>query len=179
MVETIRDLKDSLLRHIEQETSDRGIQHMDSAMIDMVKDLAMAEKECWEAQYYRDVVEGMEGRSGMGYFEGEMGYSGGQGYGYGGGGGQGYGYGGGNQGYSGGSQGYGYGGGQGYGYGGGQGNSRSGWANQYGSGRMSARRGYGSMGHQNAEEGIRAIMNTSTPEEKERIKQMLKREMGM
>ena len=33
-------------------------------MIDMVKDLAEAEKSCWEAQYYRSISEAMYGKQG-------------------------------------------------------------------------------------------------------------------
>ena len=102
MVEIIKDLKDQLLEQMDNEVSERGAERLDPDMVDMVKDLAEAEKACWEAEYYRAVTEAMEGGSGY------SGYSGG-----GSGGSSGYGY---RRGYEGGSQGYG---------------SRSGWANQY------------------------------------------------
>ena len=155
MVETIKSLKDSLLRHMETVVAERGAEHLDMNMVDMVKDLAEAEKECWEAEYYRNAAESMESR--MGY--GDMRYIPEDTiYGYNTMGGRGN--------------------SSGYSQGGNQGNSRSNWGNQYGSG-MSARRGYGSMGHQDAEEGVRSILETAKPDEKERIKQMLKRELGM
>ena len=150
MVETIKSLKDSLLRHMEKDVSERGAEYLDPKMVDMVKDFAEAEKECWEAEYYRNAAEGMESR--MGYDSMPYSYTYPVSYGY-------------NSGNQNNAQGY-------------SRNSSSGWANQYGSG-MSARRGYGSMGHQDAEEGIRSILETAKPDEKERIKQMLRREMGM
>lgn len=105
MVEVIRDLKDQLLEQMDKDVSERGAERLDPDMVDMVKDLAEAEKACWESEYYRAVTEAMDGGSGYGY-----------GYG------SGYGSQGGNQ------------GGSGYrrGYDGSRG--RSGWANQYGRG---------------------------------------------
>lgn len=89
MVESIRNLKDELLMQAEQDIHDNGgIDHM---MIDDIKDLAEAEKACWEASYYRAVTEAMEdgqmgydggmGRQGRGYRRGQDG-QGGQGRGY-------------------------------------------------------------------------------------------------
>lgn len=66
MVENIYELKNKLLKHVENETID--MQRMDvkevGELIDMVKDLAEAEKCCWEASYYRKVTEAMEESSG-------------------------------------------------------------------------------------------------------------------
>ena len=138
MVEAIKDLKDQLLEQMDKEVSERGAERLDPDMVDMVKDLAEAEKSCWEAEYYRAVTEAMEG--GSGYSSGYPGGSGGS---------SGYGY---RRGYEGGSQGS-----QGYG-------NRSGWANQYGRGY--SRRGYGSMGYADSVEGIRNIMMNASPEEK-------------
>ena len=42
----------------------------------MVKDLAEAEKSCWEAEYYRSVAEAMEGGSGYGMNGNQTGYNG-------------------------------------------------------------------------------------------------------
>lgn len=147
MVEVIRDLKDQLLEQMDKEVSERGAERLDPDMVDMVKDLAEAEKACWESEYYRAVTEAMEDGSGYGYGYGS------QGSGYG------------SQGGSQGGSGYGSQGGSGYrrGYGS---RGRSGWANQYGRGR----RGYESMGHGEQIEGLRNIMMTANPEEKERVK---------
>jgi hypothetical protein len=69
LVESIRSLKDELLMQAEQDIHDNGgVDHM---MIDDIKDLAEAEKACWEASYYRAVTEAME--------DGQMGYDGGMG----------------------------------------------------------------------------------------------------
>ena len=158
MVEVIKDLKDQLLEQMDKEVSERGAERLDPDMVDMVKDLAEAEKSCWEAEYYRAVTEAMEGGSGY-----SSGYSGGSG------GSSGYGY---RRGYEGGSQGSQ--GSQGYGYGYG---NRSGWANQYGRGY--SRRGYDSMGHTDSIEGIRNIMMTANQEEKERMKAELRSMLDM
>lgn len=63
MVEDIYKLKNKILLHVERET-----QNMDridvkevGELVDMVKDLAEAEKSCWEASYYKAVTQAMEG----------------------------------------------------------------------------------------------------------------------
>lgn len=113
MVETIYELKNMLLEEMQKDAQERGIERLDKERVDMVKDLAAAEKDCWEAEYHRGVAEAMEG---SGYNGDMMGYNG-------------------SSGAQSGSRGSG-------GRGGSQGGSgRSGWANQYGSGR--SRRGYG------------------------------------
>lgn len=96
MVEKIKSIKDKVLQRIEQEIGERGVERVDvcdlGKMADIVKDLADAEKSCWEAEYYRDVSEAMGSgytpdmmRGGMGYRDSRgryarRGYSGGMGY---------------------------------------------------------------------------------------------------
>lgn len=84
MVEKIKMIKDQFLGRMEQELNQRGIQRVDvesmGKMADIVKDLAEAEKSCWEAEYYRTVTEAMEGKqdmAGYGGGMGRMGYNGG------------------------------------------------------------------------------------------------------
>jgi tRNA A37 N6-isopentenylltransferase MiaA len=65
MVEEIYKMKNELLQQAKKELAERGPERIDvnrmDKMIDMVKDLADAEKSCWEASYYRKVTEAMEG----------------------------------------------------------------------------------------------------------------------
>ena len=60
MVEEIYKMKNEILQQAKKELEERGPDRMDvdrlGEMIDMVKDLAEAEKSCWEAQYYRNAV---------------------------------------------------------------------------------------------------------------------------
>lgn len=68
MVEKIKMVKDEMLKRMEQAVNEKGadrvnVQEM-GMLADIVKDLAEAEKECWEAEYYRSVSEAMEGPSG-------------------------------------------------------------------------------------------------------------------
>lgn len=107
MVEDIYAMKNEILKQAKKELEERGPERMDvdrlGEMVDMVKDLAEAEKSCWEASYYRKINAAMEGSSGYGSTGspangGTMGY-GGQGGGQGGGGSQGGGGGGGRSGY--------------------------------------------------------------------------------
>lgn len=141
MVDKIYDIKNQIIRKFDASISKNGIERMDvgegGMLADMIKDLAQAEKDCMEAEYYRTVIEAMN--------------SGGSGYqsGYGGA-----------APYSGPSQ------GSGAGYDPG----RSGWQNQYGSGRT--RRGYDSMpsGHQDALESMRMAMQGMSQDEKERMR---------
>lgn len=141
MVDKIYEIKNQLLERIMRDISERGIERLDSSMVDMVKDLAEAEKSCWEAEYYRSVSEAMEGESGSSGF---MGYNG-----SGGGGG----------GSRGGSS-------------GGSGGGRSGWQNQYGSGRnRGGRRGYDGMSYyHDPMESVRAYMRGANPQEQERVR---------
>lgn len=68
MVEDIYNMKNEILKQAKKELEERGPERIDvnrmGEMVDMVKDLAEAEKSCWEAQYYRRVTEAMEGSSG-------------------------------------------------------------------------------------------------------------------
>ena len=159
MVEKIKDLKDELLMQAEQEMHDTGQVNPES--IDAVKDLAEAEKACWEAEYYRSVTEAME--------DGKMGYDDGMGYGRGG-----MGYGRGNQGGS--NQGRGY--RRGY-----ERESRRGYRGQSrdSMGRYTSRRGYRRMenyGHQDMMQDIKQMaqqmMETADPQEREQLKMQLR-----
>lgn len=75
MVEDIYNIKNQIIERIEKDISERGPERIDVSemgkLVDMVKDLAEAEKSCWEAEYYRGVSEAMDG---SGY---QMGYQGG------------------------------------------------------------------------------------------------------
>ena len=132
MVDKIYEIKNQLLERIMRDISERGIERLDGAMVDMVKDLAEAEKSCWEAEYYRSVAEAMEREGGS---SGYMGYSGGSGSG-------------------------------------GPSGDRSGWQNQYGSGRnRGGRRGYdGTPYHHDPMESVRAYMRGANPQEQERVR---------
>lgn len=67
MVGAIYELKNQLLESMLREVQERGgIDRLDKERVDMVKDLAEAEKSCWEAEYYRSVTEAM-GNSQAGY----------------------------------------------------------------------------------------------------------------
>lgn len=70
MVGKIYEIKNRALEALEKQMGDKGAERMDPELVDAVKDLAEAEKSCWEAEYYRSVVEAMNGSSGympMGY----------------------------------------------------------------------------------------------------------------
>lgn len=157
MVEKIRDLKDEILSQAEQDMHEGG--RVDPQDIDNIKDLAEAEKACWEAEYFRGVAEAMEDGS-MGYDDG-MGYRGG--YGYERGGRRGY-----NRG-----RGYEQGGRRGY---------RRGYRGQPrdSQGQYTSRRGYRRMesyGHQDMMAEIRQMMETANPQEKEQLKMQLRQMM--
>lgn len=157
MVEKLKDLKDELLMQAEQDMHDNG--SVDHMMIDDIKDLAEAEKACWEAEYYRSVTEAME--------DGQMGYDDGMGYprgrgrvrsGY-------------NQGgYE--QDGHGY--RRGY-----ERESRRGYRGQSrdSMGRYTSRRGYRRMenyGHDDMMAEIRQMMETADPQEREQLKMQLR-----
>lgn len=76
MVEDIYNIKNEFIRAIEENINERGIDRIDvsemSKLVDIVKDLAEAEKSCWEAEYYRGVSEAMESSG----YDDMMGYSG-------------------------------------------------------------------------------------------------------
>ena len=79
MVERIADEKNKILEYMDKALDKYGPDKMNVEEIgklsDAVKDMAEAEKACWEAEYYRSVTEAMEGPSGympegMGYAQG-------------------------------------------------------------------------------------------------------------
>lgn len=67
MVDRIYGIKNQLIQEVEKNIAERGIERVDGEKVDMIKDLAEAEKACWEAEYYRTVAEAMK--------EGKAGYS--------------------------------------------------------------------------------------------------------
>lgn len=64
MVDRIWALKNELIGQAEKDMRDKGAARMDGDLVDMIHDLAKAEEACWEAEYYRSVVEAMENRQG-------------------------------------------------------------------------------------------------------------------
>lgn len=98
MVEEIKKTKDMFLAQMEQLVNERGVGRVDVKMMgeyaDIVKDMAQAEKDCWQAEYYRAATESMQRGSAAGYAQGgggRMGFNGGGTGGSGGGGRRGYG----------------------------------------------------------------------------------------
>lgn len=89
MVERIKETKDQVLQRLEQVINEKGPDRMNvqevGMLADVVKDLAEAEKSCWEAEYYMAVTnamqEGSMGYDGMGYSQGGQQGRGGSGYG--------------------------------------------------------------------------------------------------
>ena len=151
MIDKICKMKDKLCEYAHQQMQ-QGLDRVDTremgAVIDMIKDLAEAEKSCMEADYYESVVEAMEEGGGR--------------YGYDGGG----------------SSGEGSRGGSGYrmespdGEGG-----RMGYKNQYGNWpanpanrrRRMRRRGY----TEESVENIRSMMEEADPARREQLKRDL------
>lgn len=87
MVHKLREYKDQVLKRMESEINERGIDRADvkelGELSDIIRDLASAEKDCWEAEYYMTVTEAMDNGSGympmgdgMGYTNGNMGNGG-------------------------------------------------------------------------------------------------------
>ena len=156
MVEKIKDIKDEMLMQAEQDMHEGG--SIDPKLIDGIKDLAEAEKACWEAEYYRSVTEAME--------DGKMGYDDGMGYGRGNRGGMGYDRQGGT------NQGRGY--RRGY-----ERESRRGYRGQSrdSMGRYT-RRGYrrmeGGYGHDDMLMEVRQMMETADPQEREQLRMQLR-----
>lgn len=149
MVEKIKDLKDEMLMQAEQDMHEGG--RVDPETIDGIKDLAEAEKACWEAEYYRSVTEAME--------DGKAGYDDGMGYPRGGNQGSMRGY---RRGYERESR-------RGY-----RGQSRD------SQGRYMTRRGYRRMenyGHQDMMAEVRQMMETADPQEREQLKMQLRQMM--
>ena len=75
MVETIYEIKNKALQQLQRDVADKGVERIDGQMVDVVKDLAEAEKACWEAEYYRAVTEAMEGKQGYSAGYEPMGYT--------------------------------------------------------------------------------------------------------
>lgn len=149
MVEKLKDLKDELLMQAEQDMHEQG--GVDPKMIDSIKDLAEAEKACWEAEYYRTVTEAME--------DGKAGYDDGMGYSRGGNQGSMRGY---RRGYERETR-------RGY-----RGQPRD------SQGRYSSRRGYRRMenyGHQDMMAEVRQMMEMADPQEREQLKMQLRQMM--
>lgn len=152
MVEQISDIKNQILEKMQQTVDERGIERMDVAEVgklsDAVKDMAEAEKACWEAEYYRAVTEAMEDGS-MGYeddmvYDGNMGNRGRQG----------------GSGYRRGRRGY-------------RGQQRDSM------GRYT-RRGYrGRYGHDDMMQDIKDMLMSADPQEKEQLKQKLRKMADM
>lgn len=102
MVGKIKEVKDKVLGRMETAMTERGsVDRMDvkemGELADIVKDLAEAEKSCWEAEYYRSITEAMGGEGGSSL---SSGYSGGGRMGYGMDGRRGYGGNGGSMGHT-------------------------------------------------------------------------------
>lgn len=164
MVEAIKETKDQLLDKMQQTIDEKGIERIDVSemgkLADQVKDLAEAEKACWEAEYYRAVTEAME--------DGQMGYDDSMGN---------------NMGYS--RRGRGYQGNQmGYdgrsGYDRGRRGYRRGYRGQSrdSMGRYTSRRGY-RYGHDDVMQDVKDLMMSADPQEKEQIKQKLRQMADM
>lgn len=64
MVDEIYRIKNEALKALARQVDEKGADRIDGDLADVVKDLAEAEKCCWEAEYYRAVTEAMEGGSG-------------------------------------------------------------------------------------------------------------------
>lgn len=88
MVELIRSTKDAVLERLDKSINEKGADRMNvqevGMLADVVKDLAEAEKSCWEAEYYHSVTDAMhdgsmgyedamDNRDGMGYRDGQRG----------------------------------------------------------------------------------------------------------
>ena len=150
MIDKIRKMKDKLCEYAHQQMQ-QGLDRVDTremgAVIDMIKDLAEAERSCMEADYYESVVEVME--------------EGGDRYGYDGGG---------SRGGSGGRSGYRMESPDGEG-------GRMGYKNQYGNWpanpanrrRRMRRRGYA----EESVENIRSMMEEADPARREQLKRDL------
>lgn len=78
MVNVIAEDKNRVLDFMSKSLDKYGPEKMDVAemgkLSDIVKDLAEAEKACWEAEYYRAVTEAMESADSAGYMPEGMGY---------------------------------------------------------------------------------------------------------
>lgn len=87
MVDKIKKIKDEFLELMERDVDQRGAENVNikfhGELADIIKDLAEAEKSCWEAEYYRTVTEAMgKGSPDLsGYTDARMGYGMRRGYG--------------------------------------------------------------------------------------------------
>ena len=166
MVEQISDTKNQLLDKMQQTIDEKGIERIDVSemgkLADQVKDLAEAEKACWEAEYFRAVTEAME--------DGQMGYDDGMGYGRQGRGGRGGSQG--NYGYDRGNQGSSDRGRRGY---------RRGYRGRDSMGRYTSRRGYrdSRYGHDDMMQEVKDLLMSADPQEREQIKQKLRQMADM
>ena len=65
MSDRMQSLKEKFLDRIETDIAERGIERINVAeigeLVDIVKDLAEAEKDCKKAMYYHEVVKAMGG----------------------------------------------------------------------------------------------------------------------
>ena len=59
MVDSIVEIKNELLKQVRQDMHEKGANRVDKEIVDMIKDMAEAEKYCWEADYYKSVVNAM------------------------------------------------------------------------------------------------------------------------
>lgn len=155
MIDKICKMKDKLCEYAHQQMQ-QGLDRVDTremgAVIDMIKDLAEAEKSCMEADYYESVVEAMEEGGGR------YGYDGGESSGVG------------SRGESGGRSGYRMESSDGEG-------GRMGYKNQYGNWpanpanrrRRMRRRGY----TEESVENIRSMMEEADPARREQLKRDL------
>ena len=66
----MHEIKEQLVSCLKAEMA-KGIENVDTKeageVVDMIKDIAQCEKYCWEAEYYRSVVEAMGGNTRAGY----------------------------------------------------------------------------------------------------------------
>lgn len=79
MYNKICDIKNKLVESLEVEIISKGVECADTEecgkVTDMIKDLAKAEKDCLEAEYYKTIIEAMEEESGEDYLSERMGYN--------------------------------------------------------------------------------------------------------
>jgi len=148
LVERIADEKNKILEYMDKSLDKYGPDKMNveeiGKLADAVKDMAEAEKACWEAEYFRSIAEGMDAYGYDDQSDSNGGISSG----------------GGRSGYE--RRGYEQGG---YGYR----RSGRGSANQYGG----SRRGY-RMGHQDAIESLRMEMQEADPQRRQQLMQEIR-----
>jgi hypothetical protein len=136
MVEIIAEDKNKILEYMGKSLEKYGPDKMNvdeiGKLADAIKDMAEAEKACWEAEYYRSVTEAMDGQ---GYTPDMMGYQG--------------------QGGNRGRMGY---------------NRNRDSMGRYTSGRR---------GYHEGMDGLRAEMQSASPEEREKMKRELRQMLDM